>query len=135
MFDLNEMILEFRGMIFTGLKLRVSNKYSDEYFENLLKEDTHYNRVKYREAVIEQIDDQIHVKLSWSIIAKGLSLFCIVLALYFGFHKILILGLITIGIGILFHFLFNHFRIRANEIYAGKLMSKDLVDVIFENQK
>lgn len=132
---MNNLIIQFRGMIFEGLKFKGSNKYSDEYFENLLKEDNHYNRVKYKDAVAEQIDEQIHIKISSSILLVILSYFSMFISITSAFNHAFISSIIILTFGFFSHLLHRYSVRRANEYFAGKQMSKDLVDVIYESTK
>jgi hypothetical protein len=131
---MNEMIIEFRGLIFEGFKFKRSNKYSESYFDKLLLKDNHYNRVKYKDAIIEQVDEQIHIKLSQSFIAAITSYGCIAVSLILLLNHFLIPSFVVLAIGFISHLLFSYTKRRANEYFAGKQMCMDMVDVIYEMQ-
>jgi len=126
------MIIEFRGLFFDGLKFKRSNKYSEAYFDKLLLKDNHYNRMKYKDAIVEQIDEQIHIKLSQSFVALSISIGCIAISLILLFSHFIIPSFAVLAIGFVSHLFFNYTKRRANEYFAGKQMCKDMVDVIYE---
>ena len=130
------IVFGFREMIFEGFKLKKSKKYSDEYFENLLSEDNCFNRIKYKQVVEDQIDESIHIKLSYSLIVKVLSILGIIVSLILGLNKLFVPGIICIIIAFGFQLVFDNLKIRIKERYSGKEQwNKELVDFIFESNK
>jgi len=121
---------EFNGMIFQGLKLS-RNVPTDEFYSELIEEGSGYSRGKYIDAVHEELDDQIHIKLSFSIISKVLSIFGLFVAVFLGTHGFLVPALIVLGAGFGFEVLYKHFKTRANELFTGRNQSIELVNVLF----
>jgi hypothetical protein len=131
---MENVIIEFREMTFEGLRFKSSKKYPDSYFENLLKEDTHYNRVKYRDAVGEQLSESVHIKLSYAFAIKVISIITMAISLILGLQHFFIGAMIMLGVSFGFHLFHSYLKNVANEIFMGIEMCKDLVDIIFENK-
>ena len=131
---MNNNILKFRGIYFDGLKFKKSNLYSEEYFEKLVNEGSHYSEVKYIDAIKEQINEEIHIKLSYSIVFKVLSLSGLLFAVIFGINLLFVSAYVILGISLFSHILFTLFKKRANEFFVGKEISKDLINLIFEKK-
>lgn len=124
-------MFEFRGLYFNGFKFKRSNLYSEEFFEKLINEGSHYSEIKYIDAVEEQIDENIHIKLSYSVVFKVLSLSGLLFIIILGINFLFIPAYIILGISFISQILFNLFKKRANEFFIGKKMSKDLINLIF----
>ena len=128
------IIIRFNEISFKNFKLKSSNNYSDEYFDNLLIEDNQYNRVKYRDAVDEQIDENIHIKITYSLIINVLFFLCIFISIILGLNNLFLFAIITLIIAIILKFINSFLLNRIKEMNIGKEMTKDLVDLIFENR-
>ena len=128
---MNTITYTFRGFDFNGFKFISENKYKDKYFENLLNEGSHYSKVLYRDALTEQTFEKMHIKLSYSIVFAILMLSSFSIAFMAGINQIMNLFIITSIIGIISLALFTHFKIRANEHYAGVANCKDITELIF----
>lgn len=129
---INTKMIEFRGIFFDGFKFKRSNLYSNEFFEKLHNEGSHYSKVKYGDAVEEQINEEIHIKLSYSIIYKVLSLSGLIFGIILGIKFLIIPAFIVLGIGFISQILFNFYKIGANNLFLGKEMSKDLINLSFK---
>jgi hypothetical protein len=128
----NEMTFEFKGMFFQGLRFKRSNKYSEEFFHQLIEDGSHYSEMKYVDAVHDELDEEIHMKISFSFIAKVLSILSMVVAVLLGFvSHLYIPALVVLVAGFGFERLSKFYTIRANEHFAGKVVSRDLVKVLF----
>lgn len=121
--------IEFREQIFDGLRFKKSNTYSDDYFDRLKNEGSHYSQIKYLDAINDQLNEQIHIKLSYSIISKLLAIIFIVIA--FISFKFFWSSIILAFIAIFFQIMFNVYQRRAQDLFMGKEMSRDLVELIF----
>jgi len=128
------IIIRFNEISFKNFKLKSSNNYSDEYFDNLLIEDNQYNRVKYRDAVNEQLDENIHIKITYSLIINVLFFLCIFISIILGLNNLFLFAIITLIIAIILKFINSFLLNRIKEMNIGKEMTKDLVDLIFENR-
>ena len=129
------MNISFKDLTFFNLKLKetVKNNYTEDYFDNLLKEDNHLNRVLYTDGQVAQIDDQIHVKVSWTLITKVLSIAGMILAGVMGIAGFFIPALVVLGIGFTSKVTSDVLNRHANEFYAAKEMTGDMIDLVFEN--
>ena len=127
--------IDFKGLTFLNLKFKetVKNNYTEDYFDNLLKEDNHLNRVLYTDGQVAQIDDQIHVKVSWSFALKVLSIVGLVFAGLMGIAGFIIPALVVLGIGFAIRATSQMLNNHANEFYAAKEMTSDMVEFIFES--
>lgn len=121
--------IEFREQIFDGLRFKKSNTYSDDYFDRLKDEGSHYSQMKYLDAINDQLNEQIHIKLSYSIISKILAVIFIGIA--FLSFKLFWPSIILAFLAIFFQIMFNVYQRRARDLFMGKDMSKDLVELIF----
>jgi len=121
--------IEFREQVFDGLKFKKANTYSDDYFDCLKNEGSHYSQMKYLDAVNDQLNEQIHIKLSYSLICKSLAIFLIILA--FISFKFFWPSIIIASMAIFFQIMFNVYQRRARDLFMGKEMSRDLVELIF----
>jgi len=128
--EINETTFEFRGLYFNGLKLR-SKLHSEEFYNKLEDEGSADSKLDYIAAVKEDQDEQIHVKLSFSLIFAMISVLTIIIAAFLTFNQILIPALVALAIGFGSQLLKKHFKTRANELYAGKTVAVQLVEVLF----
>jgi hypothetical protein len=128
----NEMAFEFRGINFKGLRFKRSNKYSEKFFKKLIEDGTHYSEMIYVDAVHEELEEEMHIKISFSFITKVLSILTMIATIFLGFvvhFYIPALVVLTTGFG--FERLSKFFIIRADEHFAGRKVSEELVKVIF----
>lgn len=132
--NVQELILGYEDLMFHGLKFKLSKKFSKKQYDNLLKEDTHYNRVKYRDLIAEEIDEDIHVKLTYSYVSRALAIINILLTLLLIYNGYYVMPIISIAFSFAGEGFYWFFKRRAKELFCGKEMSKELVDVIFENK-
>lgn len=128
------VLFEFSNIVFEGLCFRSSNKYTEEFFDNLLNNPTHYSKMKYWDAMKEEINEEIHIKLSYSFVFKVLSTVGLVISFILGIKLMLLLGLCFLVFSFICQWLFNYLKRRAYELNIGKNMSREIVELIF-NQK
>jgi len=127
----NVMAFEFRGLIFSGLKFRKSKRYSEEFYQELADEGSHLSEVKYIDSVNNEQDEEIHVKLSLGVVFMVASYVALFFTVFCLVNKLTLAGLVLVGVGIGTHALYKYFRVRANELFAGKEMGRELVKVLF----
>jgi len=125
------VVFNLGSITFEGLKFKSINKYSDKYFENLLEEN---NREKYKLSIIEQINENIHIKFTYSLILKVLSILGCVISISLGLNYLFIPAIVCIILSIGFQLIFDNLKTRIKEMNVGKKMCSDLVDIIFENK-
>ena len=132
---------EFGGVLFQGLKFNRTKKYSEKFFDELTEEGSHYSKIKYRDAVKELQLEGIHIKLSYSHIARVLSIFTLIIAVIVGIkYKIqiptlsILPALCIIGFSFIAHLFFQFFKRKANELFMGLELSKNLVDLLFNKK-
>lgn len=124
---------EFGGTFFQGLKF-FRNVPSDKFYNELLEEGSGYSRGIYMDSVNQELDDQIHIKLSLSIVGQVLLILCLIVAVFLGTHGFFIPSFIVLGVGFTAEVLHKHFKTRANEMLVGKTQSNELVKLIFDNK-
>jgi len=123
---------EFRGVNFNGLRFKRSNKYSEKFFQDLIEDGSHYSEMIYVDAVHEELDEEIHIKISFSFVAKVLSILTMSTVIFLGFvAHLYIPALVVLATGFGFERLSKFFTIRADEHFAGREVSRELVKVIF----
>ena len=125
------LAFEFRGLIFNGLKFRKSKRYSEKFYQELADEGSHLSEVKYIDSVNDEQDEEIHTKLSLGLVFMVASYVALFFTAFCLLNKLTLTGLVLVGIGAGFHALYKHFRVRANELFAGKEMGRELVKVLF----
>jgi len=123
---------EFGGTFFEGLKI-FRNTPSDKFYEELIEEGSGYSRGIYLDAVNQEFDDQIHIRLSLSIVGQALSILCLIVAGFLGTHTFFVPAMIALGIGFGAEVLRKHFKTRANEMLVGKSQSSELVKLVFNS--
>lgn len=128
-------MIEFRGIFFDGFKFKRTNLYQGEFFEKLINEGSHYSKEKYKDALEEQINEEIHIKLSYSIIYRVLSISGLIFGIILGMKILMTPAFIVLGIGFISQILFDFYKKRANQIFFGKEMSKQMVNLVFNKFK
>jgi len=126
-----EITFEFGDMIFKGLRLFKANKFSEKFYNELANEGSGYSKGKYIDAVHEELDEEIHIKLSLSIIANVFSIFGMIVAGFLGFAGFFLPALIVLSMSFAAQVLQKHFKTRANELLTGREMSTQLVNILF----
>jgi hypothetical protein len=132
------MKITFNDFEFEGLKL---NKYVDfpwanskektDFYENLVKNSTNYNKDKAKRFCEMEAKESIHINLSRSYIATGISIFGLILmammittmslGLTLGLSGLVIVGLVGKWI----------FRKKASFELFGLKMDNQFIDMIF----
>lgn len=142
MTKLKELSFEFRNIDFKGLKFGIdskeypwkTDKEAEEFFNKLIKDGSYLSKLKYKNLVKDQILQDIHVNLTYSLVAKVLSLVSLSILLVIGLKFMIIATAVIFGISFTSYMLFNYFKRRANELFIGKEMCSELVDVLFNNK-
>jgi hypothetical protein len=125
--------IEFNGITFNGFRFKRTKPYSEEYMNDLIKDGSHYSKMKYKNIVENLIMQNLHIALSFSIISEILSLAFLVISIIF-ILKILIVSAISFCLSIVFIIIFTLLKNRANEFYIGKKISKELINLIFDDK-
>jgi hypothetical protein len=128
------VLFEFDNTFFEGLCFKGSNKYTEEFFDNLLNNPTHYSKMKYWDAMKDEINEEIHIKLSYSFVFKVLSTVGLIISLILGIKLLLLLGLVFLIFSFVCQLLFNYLKIRTYELQIGKNMSREIVELIFNQE-
>lgn len=128
-----QTIIEFGDLTFYGYKLKFSQKYSDKFFNDLLVEINDYNRVKYYDALVDQYNDLIHVKISWSLILKDVSIASLFIGLI-SLYYFTVPGLIICGISMFAKILSDVFTKHVNTLFEGKSMCKEVTNLAFNSE-
>lgn len=97
----SEMVIGIGDVSFNGLKFSKNIKNSLDFYEKLTKEDNVINRMKFKNAMVEELREEIHIKLSWSLVLKyfGLALFVITLMMILAKASVFVsLGLLATSV-------------------------------------
>ena len=137
--EITTMVFSFKDMVFENLKLKKnkdnlpwSTKQEEtKYLEDLVEEGSHYSKMKYLDALNVEFEEDIHVRLSYSIILNFLSYLFLAFTLIFMYYKLVLLTGIIFGVSIIFKILQFIFKRLANESYMGKSMTSQFIDLIF----
>lgn len=125
----------FRDEEFDGLKFRSENKYSSEYYEKLYDEGSHYSEVKYADALEEDTMEGVHIKLSYSMVLRIVSVILLVIAIACTFIKLIIPALATLGAGAVLFIISMILNRKANEEYALRETSRSFVSLVFNDRQ
>jgi len=123
--------IEFKEITFEGFKFKRTKSHSEEYMDDLIKDGSNYSKMKYKNIVEDLIMQNMHIVISFSIISEILSLLFLVISIIF-IPKILIVSVISFCLSFIFIVIFNILKNRANEFYVGKKVSKELINLIFD---
>jgi len=125
----------FGNLEFHGLKFRDEDRYSEEYFDKLLEDGTHYSQDKYLEGFNQQFIESIHCKLSYYYLFVALSLIALSFFIIVLFQKLMLTaGLLFILSGALYFVAWLFLRSARNE-KMSMAMNKGLIDLVFEEQR
>ena len=134
---MNYIVFRYKDLIFDGIKLREdqnrypwkNNKEANKLFDSLIKEGSSESKSKYVDLMEIQYEEDIHVKLSFSIISKVLCYLSLILSIVY--LKYIMVSAIMILLGILLAFGFFYFKRKALELYVTKENCKDFVEILF----
>lgn len=129
---MNNIEFQFRDLIFSGLKLRKSNKYSDEYFKELLNEGSGISKAKYIDGLKEQLEESVWIYLSWVHVLKITCISFMVLAFFLISIKTFSVSMLIISVICFFY----QRRLQNDAIVSFELMEEtpEVVSFIFANK-
>ena len=129
--------LEFFGLKFREDKSRypwTSEKESEKIFEDLIKDGSEISRNRYTTLLRIQFEEDIHVKLSYSIVTKIFSYFGLGLAILLTLGAFTIPATVTLGISFISFLVSKILDRKVNDLYMGMEMNPELVKFLFENE-
>ena len=127
-----QTVFEFNGIAFDRFKFLRSNKYSEEFFEKLIKNGTGYSKMKYVDAVNDEFNEEIQIKVSFSLTMKVLALVIILLMIWSAANVFLIQAFIFFSISLVLWIVSDNLINRAHELFSGKTISRELVNTLFD---
>lgn len=123
--------LEFQGLIFK----KTNRNYSDDYWDQLTDDGTHYSKMKYLESLDKLMIDSIHLKLSYYFLFLFISMIILSLSILFLFQSVLLLSIILFLTSAVFYIIGWLFLRSARNENMSMGMNRSLVDIIFEQHK
>jgi hypothetical protein len=125
----------FKDEEFDGLKFRSGHKNTGDYYDQLFEEGSHYSEVKFADSMDEDTMERIHIKLSYSLLLRLISVVLLVAAIGFVVLRLLWPALIIL-LGSAALFLLNVlFTRKANELYALREGTRGLVSLGFAQRQ
>ncbi len=132
----NEYIsFNFDELEFQGLKFRKEDIYSEEYFDKLLEDGTHYSQDKYLEGFNQQFIEAIHCKLSYYYLFVALSLIALSFFIIVLFQKLMLTAGMLVIVSIAMYFVAWLFLRSARKEKMSMVMNKGLIDMVFEDRR
>ncbi len=80
---MKEITLQFKGMIFEGLRFKGCGAYTDEYFDKLLEDDNPFSLSKYKDDMKNMLGEMLWIDLSWFFVTRVAFISLIILSLVF----------------------------------------------------
>jgi hypothetical protein len=132
---LNNYTLSFCDEEFSGLKFRTDLNFTDEYFSGLLEEGSHYSETRYADSLDKQTLEAVHIKLSYALVLKFISVISIIVAIILYFIEMKVPSVILIVSGtimLLFNIYLTH---KSNELCKLRETTRAMVKMMFENRE
>ncbi|HPF02243.1 MAG TPA: hypothetical protein PLV06_06135 [Bacteroidales bacterium] len=131
---LNNFSFSFREEEFRGLKFKSDIKFSDGYFDNLLQEGSHYSEIKYADGMDSQTLESIHIKLSYALALKIISVVFLIVAVILWFIKLILPSVMLIITGAVMLMINIYLTHKSNELYALRDATRSMIKMMFENR-
>jgi len=132
---LNNYTINFRDTQFDGLKFRSNHGYSGEYFDELLTNPTEENEIKHKKGVDEVNLEDIHIKISYSLLLKAISPVFLVGVLIFSLNQMLIPAIISLVISASLFFISWRLVKIANSMYLMRGSTSGLLGMIYDDER
>ena len=125
------IIFDFNGFLFEGLRFIRYKKSSDQYYYGLIDKMTAYSKVKYIDSLSEDLEEQIHIKLSWSFAFEFFAILFLIVTFILILNSFTWYSVGTVCLSIFLHLLFLKFKNIAFELVVTRKMIKTFADFIF----
>jgi hypothetical protein len=134
------MLLSYKGLEFKSLKFKEdktkypwkSDKQEHKFFEDLVEEGSEISKVKYKNLMQLQYNEDIHIKLSYSMISEYLMYAMMVFVFIFIYLKILVPSLVCLGLSFGLYFLSKYLNKKLQKLYIYKKINLVTVDFLFK---
>ncbi|MBN2864141.1 MAG: hypothetical protein JXN62_13320 [Bacteroidales bacterium] len=132
---LNNYTLSFHDHEFQGLKFKSGTQFPEDYFDSLLKEGSHYSEIKYADGMDAQTLESIHVKLSYALALKIISMVFLIIAVIFWFIKLTMPSVFIISTAAVMIIINIYLTHKSNELYALRDVTHNMIKMMFENRE
>jgi hypothetical protein len=120
--------LEFQGLLFKKPK----NKYSEDYWDKLVDDGTHYSKMKYLESLDQLMIDSIHLKLSYYYLLFIVALVILSVSIILIFQSVPLLSIMLFLVSAVCYLIAWFFLRSARNEHMSMGMNRSLIDLVFE---
>lgn len=131
---LTNFTFSFREEEFQGLKFKSDLDFPAGHFDSLLEEGSHYSEIKYADDMDSQTLQSIHIKLSYALVLKIISIMFMITAIILYFVKLTVSSVILISTGAVLLVINIYLTHKSNELYALRDATRTMVKLLFENK-
>lgn len=139
LFRIKIMLLSYKELEFKSLKFKEdktkypwkNDKQEYKFFEDLVEEGSEISKVKYKNLMQLQYNEDIHIKLSYSMISEYLTYAMIVFVFIFIYLKILVPSLVCLGLSFGLYFFSKYLNKKIKKLDIYKKLNSEMVNFLF----